>query len=97
MVAHILSDYKICYTRNLNNHIGVPLTLLSLKQNEEFVIVEIGSNNLGDRTTSKIVKPDTVAVTNIGYAHIEGFKNLQNIQRENIVYLNVLRSMGTHN
>ena len=84
MVAHILSEHKICYTKgNLNNHIGVPLTLLSMKQNEEFVIVEIGSNNLGEISPlASIVNPDVAAVTNIGYAHIEGFKNLNNTAKE---------------
>ena len=96
MVAHILSDYKICYTKgNLNNHIGVPLTLLSLKQNEEFVIVEIGSNNLGEiEPLAKIVKPDTAAVTNIGYAHIEGFKNLQNTAREKYSIFKCIKKHG---
>ena len=84
MVAHILSDYKISYTKgNLNNHIGVPLTLLSINQDEDFVIVEIGSNNLGEiEPLAKIVRPDVAAVTNIGYAHIEGFKNLNNTAKE---------------
>ena len=84
MIAHILSDYKICYTRgNLNNHIGVPLTLLSMKQDEDFVIVEIGANNLGEISPlANIVNPDIAAVTNIGYAHIEGFKSLDNTAKE---------------
>ena len=84
MVAHILSDYKISYTKgNLNNHIGVPLTLLSINQDEDFIIVEIGSNNLGEiEPLAKIVRPDVAAVTNIGYAHIEGFKNLNNTAKE---------------
>ena len=84
MLAHVLSDYKITYTKgNLNNHIGVPLTLLSMNQDEDFVIVEIGSNNIGEiEPLSKIVNPDVAAVTNIGYAHIEGFKTLKNTAKE---------------
>ncbi len=84
MIAHILSDHKICYTRgNLNNHIGVPLTLLSMKQDEEYVIIEIGANNLGEISSlASIVKPDVAAVTNVGYAHIEGFKSLKNTAKE---------------
>ena len=54
MIAHVLSDHKICYTKgNLNNHIGVPLTLLSMSQDEEYVIIEIGANNLGEISPSK--------------------------------------------
>jgi len=84
MLAHVLSDYKITFTKgNLNNHIGVPLTLLSINQDEDFVIVEIGSNNPGEiEPLAKIVNPDVAAVTNIGYAHIEGFKTLKNTAKE---------------
>ena len=84
MLAHILSDYRVTFTNgNLNNHIGVPLTLLSINQNEDFVIVEIGSNKPGEiEPLAKIVNPDVAAVTNIGYAHIEGFKTLKNTAKE---------------
>ena len=84
MIAHILSDHKICYTKgNLNNHIGVPLTLLSMSQDEEYVIIEIGANNLGEISPlASIVKPDVAAVTNVGYAHIEGFKSIENTAKE---------------
>ena len=84
MLAHILSNHKISYTKgNLNNHIGVPLTLLSINNDDEFVIVECGSNNLGEiKPLSKLIKPNIAAVTNIGYAHIEGFKTLNNTAKE---------------
>ena len=96
MVAHILSDHKICYTKgNLNNHIGVPLTLLSMKQNEDFVIIEIGANNLGEISPlANIVNPDIAAVTNIGYAHIEGFKNLNNTAKEKYSIFNSVKKDG---
>ena len=96
MVAHILSDYKISYTKgNLNNHIGVPLTLLSINQNEDFVIVEVGSNNLGEiEPLSEIIQPDVAAVTNIGYAHIEGFKNLSNTAKEKFSLFEHLKDDG---
>ena len=84
MVAHILSDFKVRYTKgNLNNHIGVPLTLLSIKQDDEYVVVEIGANNLGEiGPLAELVNPDIAAVTNIGYAHIEGFGTLENTAKE---------------
>ena len=84
MVAHILSDFKVSYTKgNLNNHIGVPLTLLSIKQDDEYVVVEIGANNLGEiGPLAELVNPDVAAVTNIGYAHIEGFGTLENTAKE---------------
>ena len=84
MIAHILSEYKITYTKgNYNNHIGVPLTLLSINQDEDYIIVEIGSNHRGEiEPLAKIINPDIAVVTNIGYAHIEGFGNLKNIAKE---------------
>ena len=84
MLAHILSDYDITYTKgNFNNHIGVPLTLLSINRKDKFVILEVGSNKPGEiKPLSKLIKPDIAAVTNIGYAHIEGFKSLKNTAYE---------------
>ena len=96
MVAHILSDYKISYTKgNLNNHIGVPLTLLSINQDEDYVIVEVGSNNLGEiEPLAKIIEPDVAAVTNIGYAHIEGFKSLRNTAKEKFSLFKHIKKEG---
>ena len=96
MVAHILSDFKICYTKgNLNNNIGVPLTIFSINQDEDFIIIEIGSNNMGEiEPLAKIVKPDVAAVTNIGFAHIEGFKNLENTAKEKFSLFKQLNKDG---
>ena len=59
---------------NLNNHIGVPLTLLSLKAEHDFCIVEMGANHRGEiEALCKIATPDYVMITNIGKAHLEGF------------------------
>ena len=84
MLAHILSDHNITYTKgNYNNHIGVPLTLLSLNKSDDYVILEVGSNKPGEiKPLSKLINPDIAAVTNIGYAHIEGFRNLKNTSQE---------------
>ena len=84
MLAHILSDHDITYTKgNFNNHIGVPITLLSINKKDNFVILEVGSNKPGEiKPLSKLIKPDIAAVTNIGYAHIEGFKSLKNTAYE---------------
>ena len=49
MLAHVLSDFQITFTKgNLNNHIGVPLTIFSTNQNDDYVIVEIGANGLNE-------------------------------------------------
>lgn len=65
---------------NLNNHIGVPLTLLSIPHSTEIAIVEMGANHVGEiGFLSNIAKPDMAILTNIGTAHIEGFGCRENI------------------
>ncbi len=59
---------------NLNNHIGVPLTLLSIKEDTEFAIVEMGANHQKEIAfLSDIAEPDYGYITNFGKAHLEGF------------------------
>ncbi len=96
MIAHILSEYKITYTKgNYNNHIGVPLTLLSINQDEDYIIVEIGSNNPGEiAPLAKIINPDIAVVTSVGYAHIEGFGNLKNIAKEKYSIYKYIKKNG---
>ncbi len=65
---------------NLNNHIGVPLTLLSITPQTEVAIVEMGANHVGEIAfLCQIAQPDMGILTNIGTAHIEGFKTRENI------------------
>ncbi|MCC5918406.1 MAG: UDP-N-acetylmuramoyl-tripeptide--D-alanyl-D-alanine ligase [Cryomorphaceae bacterium] len=59
---------------NLNNHIGVPLTLLRIRPEHEYVIVEMGASSVGEiEMLSEITKPDVGLITNYGKAHLEGF------------------------
>lgn len=65
---------------NLNNTIGVPLTLLKIGEDHEFVVVEMGANSAGEISYSaKITQPDLALITNAGAAHVEGFGSLQGI------------------
>jgi len=65
---------------NLNNHIGVPLTLLSFNNSINFGIVEMGANHIGEIAyLCNIALPDYGLITNIGKAHIEGFGSLEGI------------------
>ncbi|MCH3883155.1 UDP-N-acetylmuramoyl-tripeptide--D-alanyl-D-alanine ligase [Tenacibaculum aquimarinum] len=65
---------------NLNNHIGVPLTLLSMDNNTEIGIVEMGANHPKEiEFLSKIVEPDFGYITNFGKAHLEGFGSLEGV------------------
>ncbi|MFZ1749005.1 MAG: UDP-N-acetylmuramoyl-tripeptide--D-alanyl-D-alanine ligase [Saprospiraceae bacterium] len=67
---------------NLNNHIGVPLTILSTPADTEMLIVEMGANHQGEiDALCTIAKPDYVMITNIGKAHMEGFGGVAGIKR----------------
>lgn len=73
--------YKTIATKgNLNNHIGVPLTLLSIKENTEIAIVEMGANHQGEiEFLSNIAQPDFGYITNFGKAHLEGFGGVEGV------------------
>ena len=65
---------------NLNNHIGVPLTLLSMNKNIEIGIVEMGANHHGEiAALCEIAQPDFGYITNFGKAHLEGFGSLEGV------------------
>jgi UDP-N-acetylmuramoyl-tripeptide--D-alanyl-D-alanine ligase len=65
---------------NLNNHIGVPLTLLSMKRSTEFGIVEMGANHPNEiKSLCQIAKPNYGYITNFGKAHLEGFGSIEGV------------------
>ena len=65
---------------NLNNHIGVPLSLLSMNKTTEFGIVEMGANHLKEiESLCKIAQPDYGYITNFGKAHLEGFGSIEGV------------------
>ena len=70
----------IATTGNLNNHIGVPLTLLSIQAETQIAIVEMGANHLKEiEMLCNMAEPDYGYITNFGKAHLEGFINLQGV------------------
>jgi len=79
MYAVLAAHFKTKATEgNLNNHIGVPLTLLSFKGDEEFGIVEMGANHSGEiAELCEIAEPDFGLITNVGKAHLEGFGSFE--------------------
>jgi UDP-N-acetylmuramoyl-tripeptide--D-alanyl-D-alanine ligase len=84
MVAAILSRRgKVMATKgNFNNDIGVPLTLLRLEQDDEFAVIELGANHLGEIAyTTNLVKPDVATIVNAAAAHLEGFGSLLGVAR----------------
>lgn len=82
LVATVLAKkYNVLYTdKNHNNHIGVPLTLLRLTEDDEFGVIEIGANHKGEiAELCKMVQPDYGLITNFGRAHLEGFGSLEGV------------------
>lgn len=84
LIASVLrTKYNIQATQgNLNNHIGVPLTLLSLSKEHEIGIVEMGANHPGEiEFLCLIAEPDLGIITNVGKAHIEGFGSFDGVKK----------------
>lgn len=82
LINYVLSQKynTLCTIGNLNNHIGVPLTLLSLNKLHEIAIIEMGANKPGDiQELVDIAEPNYAIITNIGKAHLEGFKSLDGV------------------
>ncbi|MCU0445825.1 MAG: UDP-N-acetylmuramoyl-tripeptide--D-alanyl-D-alanine ligase [Microscillaceae bacterium] len=69
---------------NLNNHIGVPLTLLQMPTDTEIAVIEIGANHAGEiAELCQIVAPNYGIITNIGLDHLEGFGSIEGVARAN--------------
>ena len=84
LVAAVLSShYKIYTTKgNLNNHIGVPLTLLSIQQDAQFAIIEMGANHLKEiESYCSYTLPTHGMITNCGKAHLEGFGSEEGVRK----------------
>ena len=79
--AVLAKKYNIIYTMgNLNNHIGVPLTLLNIRPETEIAVVEMGANHPGEIDfLCRIADPDYGLITNIGKAHLEGFGSFEGV------------------
>lgn len=89
IIANVLSKkYKVLKTEgNNNNHIGLPLTILRL-QDEEIAVIEMGMNHLGEISyLTKIAKPDIAVITNIGTSHIGNLGSRENILKAKLEIL----------
>lgn len=97
LIAAVLSKkFRIHFTQgNLNNHIGVPLTLLSITPETEMAIIEMGANHVGEiKTLCQIADPDYGIITNIGKAHLEGFGSYEQIIKTKSELYDHLRAKG---
>ena len=96
--AVLSQKYKVLSTQgNLNNHIGVPLTLLRLTKEHEIAVIEMGANHLGEiGELVSIACPDYGLITNVGYAHLEGFGSLEGvIKTKGALYEYLRKTNGT--
>lgn len=81
--------------RSFNNHIGVPLTILGADLKDDFVVVEVGTNQPGEiATLSRIVRPDVAVITQIGSAHLEGLGNKAAVAAEKASILDYIPTGG---
>jgi UDP-N-acetylmuramoyl-tripeptide--D-alanyl-D-alanine ligase len=82
LIARVLSKkFKVLFTKgNLNNHIGVPLTLLQLTEEHEMAVIEMGANHQKEiELLCSIAEPDYGLITNVGLAHLEGFGGAEGV------------------
>lgn len=94
LIHAVLSEKYSCQAtlENLNNHIGVPLTILSIRYETEIAVIEMGANHTGEiDNLCKICQPDSGLITNIGKAHLEGFGNLEGVKKAKAELFNYLK------
>ncbi|MDD4922297.1 MAG: UDP-N-acetylmuramoyl-tripeptide--D-alanyl-D-alanine ligase [Bacteroidales bacterium] len=96
MAAVLSQKYNVLYTLgNLNNHIGVPLTLLRLTKEHEIAVIEMGANHPGEiRELVEIVDPGYGLITNVGKAHLEGFGSFEGVIKTKGELYDYLRAKG---
>lgn len=94
LIATVLSKkYKVASTGgNYNNHIGVPLTILSIDKTVDIAVIEMGANHPGEiKHLAEIAKPTHGLITNIGIAHLEGFGSFEGVKKTKNELYNFLK------
>lgn len=97
LIAAVLGrKFNTYFTKgNLNNHIGVPLSLLSIPLEAEVAVIEMGANAQGEiRDLSNICDPDFGMITNIGKAHLEGFGGIEGVKKGKSELYKHIKSKG---
>lgn len=95
LVDFVGSSAVLATKGNLNNDIGLPMTLLELRDQHQFAVIEMGANHVGEIDyLTTIAKPDVAVVNNVGSAHLEGFGSLQNIAEAKAEIFNGLSDSG---
>jgi UDP-N-acetylmuramoyl-tripeptide--D-alanyl-D-alanine ligase len=97
LIFSVLSQKYHCFatTGNLNNHIVVPLSVLSIKKEHEIAVIEMGANKQGDiKELVDIAQPTHGLITNIGKAHLEGFGGIEGVRKGKGELLDFLKASG---
>jgi UDP-N-acetylmuramoyl-tripeptide--D-alanyl-D-alanine ligase len=97
LIHAVLSEKYKTYTTegNLNNHIGIPITLLKIKKDAEIAIIEMGANHLGEIAGyCMYTRPTHGLITNAGKAHLEGFGSLEGVKKGKGELYDYLRATG---
>lgn len=96
--AVLSTERRVHYTQgNLNNHIGVPLTLLAMPEDTEIAVIEMGANKPGDiQELVDIAEPNFGLITNVGKAHLERMIDLDGVQYTKGAMFRYLRAHGGH-
>ncbi|MFT4533570.1 MAG: UDP-N-acetylmuramoyl-tripeptide--D-alanyl-D-alanine ligase [Saprospiraceae bacterium] len=96
LLASVLCQkFEVFATKgNLNNHLGVPISILSIKTNHTIAIIEMGANHQGEiKFLSEISMPNYGLITNIGKAHLEGFGNIEGVRKAKTELYEFLRKV----
>jgi UDP-N-acetylmuramoyl-tripeptide--D-alanyl-D-alanine ligase len=98
LIHHVLTHAGlkgIQSPKSFNNHLGVPLTLLQAKPTDDFVAAEIGTNHPGEIDfLSEIARPDIAVITSIGEEHLEFFKDIEGVEKEEAAILPYIQPNG---
>ncbi len=97
LTAAVLSKkYNVLFTQgNLNNHIGVPLTLLQLREEHDIAVIEMGANHPGEiKILAEIAEPNFGLITNVGKAHLEGFGSFEGVIKTKGELYDYIRKTG---
>ncbi len=98
LISQVLSKkFRTSSTKgNFNNHIGVPLSILNIKTDDEIAVIEMGANHAGEiASLCEIAQPNFGIITNIGKAHLEGFGSYEGIiNAKNELYLYLSKNQG---
>lgn len=98
MIDHVLSTRLggRAAIKSFNNQVGVPLTLLSVQADDEYLVVEIGSSAPGEvENLTRMASPEIGVITSVGPAHLEGLGGIEGVVREKVSLLRHVRAAGT--